>query len=305
MDMINSAMQHLSKKTYSKRELCDVLKAQHGALPDLNTMINKTLNYLEHHGLVNDRRLAQSIAYYYVHKGDNYIRNTLSQRKINSEYINTVLMDLPDEYTRAWEETKKRLTNILHVKSKKEQINIVTRFLSGRQFSHLIIGQITNKLDSKVFYHQVHAVEEASWSIHLQQAKKLTMTKIFKKSSSKREYVMNKLKITCASVLTLGSLLTGCAHHPDIKVYPPNTVPPSPYTSFSPVQVYPHRTDIPPNSRIIGKVTAQNKKPNGVQATPGEIIEELKRQAALLGGNGIWHITPGTSQTTANAVVSY
>ena len=108
-------------------------------------------------------RLAQNIACHYAHKGNKFIRSTLNQRKINSEQINTALLDIPDEYTRAWEETKKRLTHTFQLSSKNEQINTITRFLSGRQFSHFIITEIINKLNSKGF-DQVQALENLHWS---------------------------------------------------------------------------------------------------------------------------------------------
>ena len=127
--------------------------------------------------------------------------------------------------------------------------------------------------------------------------------KTFFKSHNQEEDTMNNLKITLISVLALGSLLAGC-NRTGINANAPDVIA-SQHTQYSSVQVYPTRADIPKNSKIIGKVIAQNKNPNGLKASPEQIIEELKRQATLVGGNGIVHVTPGISQTTANAVVTY
>ena len=114
---------------------------------------------------------------------------------------------------------------------------------------------------------------------------------------------MNKLKIAYMNALVISALLTGC-NSTGINANAPDAIP-AMNSSYPLVQVYPKRADIPKNSKIIGKVTAQNKNINGVKSSPEEIIEELKRQAVLAGGNGIVHVTPGTSQTTANAVIVY
>ena len=113
---------------------------------------------------------------------------------------------------------------------------------------------------------------------------------------------MNKLHLTI-SVLAITTLLTAC-NHTGINPRSPDTIPEknSPYTLM---QVYPSRADLPKNSKFVGKFTEQNKDANVVKFTPVEIMVELKRQAALLGGNGLVQLIPGTSQTTANAVFTY
>lgn len=98
-------------------------------------------------------------------------------------------------------------------------------------------------------------------------------------------------------------LLTGCNH---TGLNPNN--PASIYSSdtqFMQVQLYPNHHILPKNAKLLGKVTAQNTNLDGSKASKKAIILELKRQAALLGGNGIYHITPGTAQTTADAFVLY
>jgi hypothetical protein len=113
----------------------------------------------------------------------------------------------------------------------------------------------------------------------------------------------NIMKLNYPLVIgTLSLALIGC-NTTGIDRQHPETIASA--TAFSNVIVYPTRADIPKNSRIIGKVTASNKLPNGLKASPDEIMVELKRKAFLNGANGIVHVTPGTAQTTANAVISY
>jgi len=160
--MINSAIHHLSKKTYSERELRDVLEAQYSSLPDLNKALTETLNYLGRHRLVNDARLALDIARHCAHKGNQFIRNVLNQRKISSEQINAVLLAIPDEHSRALEESRKKLNMLIQTNSKNEQINTLARFLSGRQFNHSIITEIIDQLNPTA-PSKVHRTNTSSW----------------------------------------------------------------------------------------------------------------------------------------------
>lgn len=98
-------------------------------------------------------------------------------------------------------------------------------------------------------------------------------------------------------------LLTGC-NHTGLNPNNPASIYASD-TQFMQVQLYPNQHVLPKNARLLGKVTAQNTNLDGTKASKKAIILELKRQAALLGANGIYHITPGTAQTTADAFVLY
>jgi regulatory protein len=153
MSMINSALHQLSQKTYSEGELREVLETKYNDLPNLDKILTETLNYIGRYNLVDDERLAHNIARHYAHKGDQFIRNTLKQRKIKSEQIKAALMNIPEEYSRASEETTKRLNNVLIQScSPKEQANVIRRFLSGRQFNSLTIKNIINQMNLSTIY---------------------------------------------------------------------------------------------------------------------------------------------------------
>ena len=100
---------------------------------------------------------------------------------------------------------------------------------------------------------------------------------------------------------TLGLSLVGCNTTGIDKQHPETVVSAQAYQSIA---VYPARADVPRHARVLGKVTAQNKLPNGMKASPEAILIELKRQAVLLGANGIVRVTPGLAQTTADAVLT-
>jgi SOS response regulatory protein OraA/RecX len=163
MNMINYAIRHLAKKTYSECELREILEAHFGGALNLDIAIEETIGYLKRYSLVDDERLAHHIASSYIHKGNRFIKNTLSQRKIKSKEINAALMKLPDEYTRAWVEAKQRLAHPISRNTKNEQVNTIARFLAGRQFNHLVINKILDKLCTKVFY-PTYKMEKAEYT---------------------------------------------------------------------------------------------------------------------------------------------
>ncbi|MGM9453968.1 regulatory protein RecX [Legionella bozemanae] len=152
MNMIDNAIHALSIKSYSEYELRQELEMRYGALPDLENAINQTMDYLKSHQIINDRHLARHLAQHYAHKGDRFIENILKQRKIKSEYINEALRSIPEERTRAWEESHKKLiNNYKNEISEQEKINIISRFLSGRQFSTHVINETLSRLNKVDF----------------------------------------------------------------------------------------------------------------------------------------------------------
>ena len=144
MTVIEMAIFQLSSKSYSASELSNILENHFSDLKQLDKAIQDTLVYLKAHNIINDARLAQDLALRYQHKGNQFIRNILKQRKINQEIIDKVLKNLGDETTRAWEEIKtNRLASFSNLS---ESSSAVVRFLSGRQFSEETISAVTRRL---------------------------------------------------------------------------------------------------------------------------------------------------------------
>lgn len=110
---------------------------------------------------------------------------------------------------------------------------------------------------------------------------------------------MNKLVVgtmVAAAVLLTGCNTTGITKQNAAAIGAVDT-------QFSHITVYQNRADLPKHTKILGKVTAQNTHMDGTKASSQAIMTELKRQAVLMGGTGIVHVTPGTAQTTADAVI--
>lgn len=59
----------------------------------------------------------------------------------------------------------------------------------------------------------------------------------------------------------------------------------------------------PKQYQVIGRVSAENYNPVGLEHTQESIANELKKQAASIGANGVIHITSGMVQTIGDAVI--
>ncbi len=146
VNMIDRAIQCLSYKSYSETELRELLEQEFREDINLNKNLTTVIDYLLMHRLINENRLAQELTKYYDHKGNNFIRRLLEQRKIKKTVIEETLSLLPTEIIRGWEETQKKLCSLKNI-SKSEQLGVVKRFLMGRQFSLTAINQIIERLN--------------------------------------------------------------------------------------------------------------------------------------------------------------
>lgn len=104
--MLDTAIKLISLKSITQGELSAQLEFQYSSLPNLDTAINKVIQYLLANGLLQDRRIARDIGERYAEKGNNFIINFMKQRKISSFDIEHTLSLLPDEPTRAWQLTQ-------------------------------------------------------------------------------------------------------------------------------------------------------------------------------------------------------
>jgi hypothetical protein len=55
--------------------------------------------------------------------------------------------------------------------------------------------------------------------------------------------------------------------------------------------------------KMVGKISAENYNIVGMEHTQSSIAEELKKQAASIGANGVININSGMAQTTGDAVI--
>ena len=67
------------------------------------------------------------------------------------------------------------------------------------------------------------------------------------------------------------------------------------------VKIY--QSKLPKRSKIIGRVAAENYNIVGMKTSQAALMDQLKKQAAIIGANGITHISSGLTQTTADAII--
>ena len=110
---------------------------------------------------------------------------------------------------------------------------------------------------------------------------------------------MNRLK-TWAILPIMGLTLTACnttgLNHKNVDMIPSTT------QETSQITVYTNQTQMPGNLKIQGMAKVLNHYPDGSKVPALTILEGLKKQAAVAGGIGLAHVTPGTKQTRADIV---
>ena len=74
-------------------------------------------------------------------------------------------------------------------------------------------------------------------------------------------------------------------------------------TNPAKVKLYYAGNTLPKRYRIVGRVSAEIYNVVGLEHTQASIAEELKKQSASLGGNGVINITSGMAQVTGDAVI--
>ncbi len=74
-------------------------------------------------------------------------------------------------------------------------------------------------------------------------------------------------------------------------------------TSSSAVKVY-DSSNKPHHYRVVGRISADNYNMVGIEHSQESVLEELQKQAASLGANGVINLSQGMAQTTAEAIVT-
>lgn len=136
--LVNAAIQYLSDRNMSEKELRVKLYDDFKETTDFKKLIEPAIVRLKKLELINDLRVASSLTHRFSHKGNNFIRHALEQKGISENLILQVLEGLDDESVRAQEEARKRLQS-LDKKRNKDTKSLLERFLSGRGFSFLAI----------------------------------------------------------------------------------------------------------------------------------------------------------------------
>jgi regulatory protein len=148
--IISTAIKLLSERNCSERDLRGRLEKEYAHLPNLDQCIESTMVRLRELHLINDNRLAESLAQRYIHKGNRFIIHTLQQKGVGDEVIAVALANLGDEYGRALDEARKKKGR-KNGKGSAEIKDSLYRFLSGRGFSHDTIKEVVRQLSDQKF----------------------------------------------------------------------------------------------------------------------------------------------------------
>lgn len=149
--LIDVAINLLSERQYTEHELKKQLEKSFADVPNIDGVINATIERLRELHLINDFHLAQSIALRYSHKGDRFIIQFLRQKGIDVEVIDKALAVLGDEYPRALDEARLKGRESHGERPEKRKAQLV-RFLSGRGFSHETIKSVVSHLSEEGFF---------------------------------------------------------------------------------------------------------------------------------------------------------
>lgn len=149
--MLSIAIKQLSDRNCSERDLRRYLEKEFLEVPELDKCIDESIARLRELHLINDSRLAESVAQRYSHKGNRFITQHLRQKGVGDEVIADVLERLDDEYSRALDEARRKGSHKTG-KSKEEIKTGLFRFLSGRGFSHDSIKAVIKELSNEGFF---------------------------------------------------------------------------------------------------------------------------------------------------------
>lgn len=70
------------------------------------------------------------------------------------------------------------------------------------------------------------------------------------------------------------------------------------------VKIYYGNQGLPKHYKVIGRVTAETYNLVGLEHSQTAIAEELKKQAAGIGANGVINLATGMTQTTGDAILT-
>lgn len=149
--IIEVAIKLLSDRNCSEHELKQQLEKEFSDLTDLDARIASAIIRLRELHLINDNRLAESLAERYEHKGNRFITQTLRQKGVSDEVITEALRSLGDEVTRAIDEARRKHNPDRYDNPEKSKTRIY-RFLSGRGFSEDAIDEVVNQLNKEGFF---------------------------------------------------------------------------------------------------------------------------------------------------------
>jgi hypothetical protein len=77
-----------------------------------------------------------------------------------------------------------------------------------------------------------------------------------------------------------------------------------PATHPNRVKIYYSNIGLPKQYKIVGRVSVENYNMLGMEHSQASIAEELRKQAASIGANGVMNVYSGLTQTIGDAIIS-
>lgn len=146
--MLSRAMGHLAKGSCSESLLCTLLEQEFANEPNLQQKIKETVLRLHQLNLINDERIACSIAERYSHKGDSVIIHHLNHLGIDKIHAQLALNSIGTEYQRALCEAQILYTAYRDLERNELQ-NRIMRLLSSRYFAYQTLRLVMDALFNK------------------------------------------------------------------------------------------------------------------------------------------------------------
>ena len=143
--LLEVAIKLLSERHHTEHELRQRLEKNFSNHPELDKVIESTINRLKELHLLNDHHTAETLAARYAHKGNRFISQVLHQKGISNEAIHQALQSVGDEYSRAMDEARRKMRGMNSESSEQKKTRLY-RFLSGRSFSFDTIKQVCSTL---------------------------------------------------------------------------------------------------------------------------------------------------------------
>ena len=118
------------------------------------------------------------------------------------------------------------------------------------------------------------------------------------------EKMILKTVVVTACILSL-VLLSGCAMSDVKEAIGTGNATRTASVKLKPIQtsdvkIYNHA---PKHYKVIGRISADSYSLIGMEHLQKTVMNELKKQAASIGANGVLHIHSGLAQTTAEAIL--
>ncbi|MBX9702900.1 MAG: recombination regulator RecX, partial [Silvanigrellaceae bacterium] len=139
--LMNEALKILADSHCSEQRLRLALEKKFTELLYVDEAIDAVILRIKELHLLDDKTLAESIAFRYLSKGNRFIAHKLKEKGIDENTITTVIEGLEDEYQRALEAARSK---IARSKSPETVANLF-RFLSSRGFPFDVINQVSKE----------------------------------------------------------------------------------------------------------------------------------------------------------------